>query len=57
MKESKFEISKVYAPSGGKNIGFRKSEFVPKTQFLSLQINKSVDLNIRNSKVFSSNNI
>ena len=33
MKESKFEISKVYT-SGGKNIGIRKFEFVTKTQFL-----------------------
>ena len=33
MKESKFEISK-FTPSGGKNIGIRKSEFVTKTQFL-----------------------
>ena len=27
-----------FTPSGGKNIGIRKSEFVTKTQFLCLQI-------------------
>ena len=37
MKESKFEISKVYK-SGGKNIGIRKFEFVTKTRFLSFFI-------------------
>ena len=31
MKKSKFEI---FAPSGGKNIGISKTEFVTKTQFL-----------------------
>ena len=25
-----------FTPSGGKNIGIRKSEFVPKTQFLTV---------------------
>ena len=35
MKESKFEISLRFTPSGGKNIGIRKSEFDKKTQFLS----------------------
>ena len=33
MKESKFEISK-FTPSGGKNIGIRKSELITNTQFL-----------------------
>ena len=31
MKKSKFEI---FAPSGGKNKGISKTEFVTKTQFL-----------------------
>ena len=38
MKKSKFEIYQRFTPSGGKNIGIRKSEFVTKTQFLSRKI-------------------
>jgi len=38
MKESKFEISKVYT-IGGKNIGILKSKFVTKTQFLCNLLN------------------
>ena len=45
MIESKFEISMVETtPSGVKNIGIRKSEFVTKTQFLYLQISGATHL-------------
>ena len=37
MKKSKFKIQR-FTPSGGKNIGIRKPEFVTKTQFLCLNL-------------------
>ena len=43
---SNYEICLKYQrfiPSGGKNIGIRKSEFVAKTQFLCIRIYKPVE--------------
>ena len=41
MKESKFEISKVYI----KNIGIKKSGFVTKTQFLWQRLSIEIGIN------------
>jgi len=53
MKKSKFEISKV-TPSGGKNVGIRKSEFVTKTQILNDFLVKSCKVELRKITLLAS---